>query len=228
MPDTSFLDKGVLLGYCFTVHAHHERCKRYFSDSTATFYVTEYIESVYDEKRDELLKAHRNAILDHVARLKRSEEFSEELDPDDVSEIRRWMIPTDNEAWRYLRDYYDDLSYTSVHEIETDLRGLSRELDKLVKRRKDEFDTHVKTWTRETEYPKLETDLNELRRGEEEDYWVCVDAHDLACRTSGTTELATNNPSDFGEEAYGPLIRRQTDVDAIKILVANPATRTNQ
>lgn len=225
MVDTSFLDKGILLGYCFTVHTHHEKCEKYLSDADTVFYVTKYIDDVYEEKKREVIKQHRTAILDHITRLKRADEFSEGLDPDDIDEIRRWMITTANDAWRYLRDYYDGLSYTTVHDVEDDLRSLARELDKLARRRKEKFDSRVESWTRDCEYPELEDDLSNLRKEEKEDYWVCIDAHDLACRTPGTTELVTNNPSDFGEQAYGSVIKQVTDIDEIRILVANPTTK---
>lgn len=192
------------------------------------FYITEYIEESYSEKKETIIKEHRNAILDHIARLKQSEEFSGNLNPDEIEEIRRWMITTDNEAWRYLRDYYEDLSHTSVHEIEDDLRGLARELDKFTRRRKGRFDSQVERWTRDTEYPGLAETLSELRESEEEDYWVCIDAHDLACRTSGTTELATNNPADFGDQAYGQTIKQHTNIDTIEIVVADAVARTQK
>ena len=217
MPDNVFLDKGILLGYCFTVDKHHQKCKDYLSKQGPEVYITEYIDGVYEAKVETLIKRHREAILDHVNDLTRSH-FDGEIGPMEAKKIKSQMLTTKNEAWRYLRDYYDNISISSVYQVKDELRGLTRELDKLAEERKEEFDERVQIWTREKEYSHLEEDLGALKADDEEDYWVCVDAHDFADRTDGETELATNNPSDYGENSHGPAILEHTAIDTIEIV----------
>jgi len=49
-------------------------------------------------------------------------------------------------------------------------------------------------------YPELKNDLISLLKKDGEDYWIAVDVRDLGRYVDGTTELATNNPSDFDDD----------------------------
>lgn len=226
MSNNVFLDKGLLLGYCFTVDKHHEKCKAYLSSQDGEFYITEDIDGVFAAKRSKFVREHREAILDHVKELTKSN-YSGRIGPMEIQEIQEQLISTQNEAWRYLRDYYDGLSVSSVYEVKEELRGLAREMETLVDERKNDFDEMVTLWTREDDYSRLHDDLSALKSEDNEDFWVCVDAHDLAHRTEETTVLATNNPSDFGPQSHGETILASTALDDIDIVAVTGQPRAS-
>ena len=67
MADQAFLDKGVLLGYCFFTDTHHVVCKDYIESSAADFYATKQVEDIFNKKKDSIIESHRQAILGFIS-----------------------------------------------------------------------------------------------------------------------------------------------------------------
>lgn len=212
----SFLDKGILLGYCFTVDIHHRKCANYLDDDELEFFITEDIEEAFERNISRIVEDHRGEILDHVRQLKQSD-FSGELGPMELKSIRTQQISKGRfpNGWRYLQDFYNQKNLISVGELEFELREMARQIESKAKSRKNRFDGLITMWERETGYPEVESALEELRDDDAEDFWVCVDAHDLGARTDDETELATTNPRDFIRSGRRELIIENTEIDDV-------------
>lgn len=216
MVDNAFLDKGLVLGFCFPVDLHHRKCRQYLEDGAIEFYLTEHIESIYGAKRREKIKEHRSAVLKHVRYI--DSNFESEMGPMDLQNVRHRLNRRSNDASKYLKYYYEGKQFSNPQDIVEELREFARGMQSHVSNRKDEFDKLVETWTREEDYPVLEDSLRSIRDDKEEDYWVCVDAHDLGERTPGETELATTDIDDLANEDRKRLIIENTSIDSVQAL----------
>lgn len=213
MPDNAFLDKGIVLGFCFPVDLHHRKCKQYLGNGATEFRLTEHVESIYRVKRRQMIKEHRSAVLKHVRYVDRN--FDSEMGPMDLRDVRRRLDSKFSDARNYLREYYDGKQFANPRDVVEELREFARGMESHVSNRKDEFDELVEFWAREDDYPKLGDALENIREDKEEDYWVCVDAHDLGERTPGDTELATTDVDDLANEDRRELIIENTAVDSV-------------
>lgn len=216
MVDNAFLDKGLVLGFCFPVDLHHRKCRQYLEDGAVEFYLTNHIESIYGAKRREKIKEHRSAVLKHIRYI--DSNFESEMGPMDLQNVRRRLNRRSSDASEYLRDYYEGKQFANPQDVVEELREFARGMQSHVSDRKDEFDELVETWTRENDYPSLEDSLRSIREDKEEDYWVCVDAHDLGERTPGETELATTDIDDLANEERKELIIGNTSIDSVQAL----------
>ena len=136
----------------------------------------------------------------------------------DLQNVRRRLNRKYSDASKYLRDYYEGKQFANPQDVVEELREFARGMQSHVSDRKDEFDELVETWTREDDYPSLEDSLRSIREDKEEDYWVCVDAHDLGERTPGETELATTDIDDLANEDRKELIIGNTSIDSVQAL----------
>lgn len=216
MVDSAFLDKGIILGYCFYTDTHHVRCSNYIESPDAELYATKQVEDIFQKAKEHIIKKHRRAITDFIRWVKR--EYSGTLSSDDIAEIQSHIDHGENPAWRYLLDYFDDKSGTEVHPVTKNLRQIARDLEQLAEERNDKLQPKVLGWIRFDRYPELRDDLSSLYEKDEEDYWIAVDAHDLGLHVDGTTELATNNPSDFDDDTVREEILTNTAIDEINLV----------
>lgn len=216
MTESAFLDKGILLGYCFSVDVHHEKCSDYLLDENRDPYITEYVRKSFNRKKVELIRRHRKDILHHVDELENSR-YTGELGPMELKRIRQNMISNVEypNAWRYLRDYYDDQSLISVGEITEEMRELARRIESNALSRFKTFDRKVNHWERNDEHVNVQTSLDEIRNDDEEDFWICIDAHDVASRVSGHTELATTDLNHLVRNGRKELIVDNTDLEDV-------------
>lgn len=134
----------------------------------------------------------------------------------DLQDVRRRLDRSSNDAWKYLRDYYEGKQFANPRDVVKDLREFARGMESHVSDRKDEFDELVDLWNRDVEYPDLEDGLRSIQEDKEEDYWVCVDAHDLGERTPDETELATTDIEDLASEERKELIVDETSIDSVE------------
>ena len=216
MSDNAFLDKGVILGYCFYTDTHHLRCKNYIESTGTDFYATKQVEDIFQKAKDHIIRKHRRAITDFIRWMKA--EYSGTLTQEDITEIQGHIDRYENPAWRYLLDYFEDKSGKQVYPVNKNLRQLVRDFEQLAAERNEELQPNIYGWIRFAEYSDLRDDLRSLFRKDEEDYWITVDAHDVGLNIDGTTELATNNPSDFDNDTIRKEILEHTAIDEINLI----------
>lgn len=216
MADSAFLDKGIILGYCFYTDTHHVRCRDYIESTGADLYATKQVEDIFQKAKEHIIKKHRRAIIDFIRWI--NQEYSGTLSSEDIAEIQDQIDRGENPTWRYLLDYFQDKSGEDVYLVSNNLRQILRDLEQLAEERNKELQPKILGWIRFTSYPELKENLIALHEQDEEDYWIAVDAHDLALNVDGTTELATTNPSDFGDDVVREQILTHTAIDNINLI----------
>jgi hypothetical protein len=216
MADSTFLDKGIILGYCFYTDVHHVKCRDYIESTDAELYATKQVEDIFQKAKDHIIKKHRRAITDFIRWVK--QEYSGTLTSEDIAEIQNHIDREGNPAWRYLLDYVEDKSGEEVYPVNKNLRQIARDIEQLAEERNEELQPKIFGWIRFAGYPELKDDLRSLFERDEEDYWIVIDAHDLGLNMDGTTELATNNPSDFDDEVVREEILTHTAIDEINLV----------
>lgn len=220
MSGNSFLDSGVVLGYCFTPDKHHRKCSRHIETNNYDFYISEDVEDEYEKKKPHLTTRYSDAIFEHASELKKSG-FTGQLDPIDIKTIRKDFLDSDNPAYNFLFWYYQKEApkYIPADRLEEQLRGIARGIEQNAIQKKMKIDKIVNLWEREQEYPELEEILSEIH---EEDRMICIDAHDLARYKENDTVLATANPSDFVRDGHREMIRAETEIhDVVSLAVTS-------
>lgn len=217
---SAFLDNGVVLAYCVVVHRFHPECDEYIEGSDSDLYITQEINSIYENKKDEIIQDLSTSVLEHQADIKRGE-FPEQFGPVDIRDAKR-MIHSNNSARRFLLNWYEEEvgQFITKYELTEKLRNLAGDIEQRAMDRKSDFDDHVEIWERDSneDYPEVQADLRELREDKEEDMWVCIDAHDLAKNVDGQTILATTDLNDFIREGRREMILNATALDKIQPL----------
>lgn len=216
MACAAFLDKGIILGYCFYTDVHHERCREYIESTEADLHTTKQVEDIFENARERIVQTHRRAITGFIRWLTR--EYAGTLTEDDITAIQDHIDREENPAWRYLLDFFQDKAGNEVHPIARALRELARDIEQLAEERNEELQPQILGWIRLETYPDLEESLSSLFEADTEDYWIVVDAHDLARYVEGPTELATTNPSDFDDEGVREEILTNTAIDEIELV----------
>lgn len=211
MCDAGFLDKGVLLGFCFRTDPHHARCRNYL-ESGVTPYITEEIEEAFERNRKRMTQDHADAIRLHVKDL-RDSPHEGPLGRGDLRDIRENVLFAGNQVSEFLKRWYESQVQSGItfSELQDRLRYLARDIERRAYQRKEEFDDLVTVWDREDDYPEVKNALSEMSA---EDMFVCVDGHDLAVHLEVETELATTD-SDFLEDGREGLILETTAIAAI-------------
>jgi len=206
MSDAGFLDKGVLLGFCFRTDPHHARCREYL-ESDVDPYITEEIDDAFERNRKRMEEDHTDAIRLHVKDL-RDSPHEGVLGREDLRDIRENVLFEGNQVSEFLDRWYDSQTDSGItaSELQDRLRYLARDIERRAYQRKEEFDDFVTTWDREDDYPEVRSALSEMSA---EDMFVCVDGHDLAVYLEVETELATTD-SDFVQEGREELILETT------------------
>jgi len=212
MSETGFLDKSVLLGFCFRTDPHHALCREYL-EADKEYYITEEIDRAFETNRERMTQNHSQSITLHIKDI-RDSPHSGPLGMDDLQDIRENVLFSGNNVAEFLERWYE-LSVESgitASELEDRLRYFARDIERQAYRRKEEFDTLVTMWEREDDYPEVKEALSVMSA---EDMFVCVDAHDVAVHLDSTTELATADESDFIENGRETLILDNTALDEI-------------
>lgn len=216
MADSMFLDKGVILGYCFYTDTHHVECSDYIESANGDLYATKQVEDIFKNAKNRIVSSHRTDILDFVRWVKLN--YSDYLTAQDIEEIQENIDRHENDAWRYLLDYFNDKAGEKVYPVTKKLRGLAQDIEQIAEERNEELQPKILGWIRLASYPELESNLSTLKSQDAEDYWIAVDAHDVGVNTSGETELATNNPSDFDDDTIRQEILDHTAIDDIQLV----------
>lgn len=213
MSEASFLDTGVILGFCFRDDLHHRRCRQYLNDHDFELFVSENVVSEYLNREPNLAEEIANGIFDHIGRLHDSE-FEGQLDSMDTSKIRQNLISGPNEAGSTLHAFYRDEvpNFIQFDELTERLRNLARDIEQIAIENRQSLIEQVSVWERENEYSDIDDGLSEIPW---DDRRICLDAHDIAELTDYVTELATTNPTDLVDDGYRALILEQTSLEDV-------------
>jgi hypothetical protein len=213
MSDASFLDTGVVLGFCFRDDSHHHRCRQYLDDHDFELFVSETVVSEYLNREPSLAEEIADGIFEHIGRLQDSE-FEGQLDSMDTSQIRRDLISGYNEAGTTLHAFYTEEvpNFIQFDELTERLRNLARDIEKIAIENRESLMEQVVVWERDTDYPDINDSLTEIPW---DDRRICLDAHDVAEVTSYVTELATTNPTDLVDDGYRNLILEWTSLEDV-------------
>lgn len=220
MSSNTFLDTGVVLGFCFLTDKHHYRCKQYLDSNDSSVFYSERVENEYEKKRDELSIRYADAVRDHTSDLRRSQ-FEDELTPVDIRNIREEVLDEENAASRFLNQYYQQKvqKYLFLDDLIQQLRQISRGIERHALKKKNELDSTTEIWLRVDTYDNLQDALSSIHGTDRE---ICIDAHDLTQEIDGKTELATTNPNDFVKCGHKDMILRETGLsDVISLAVTS-------
>jgi len=214
MVEASFLDTGVVLGFCFRDDKHHQRCKGYLKDDEVTLYFSDHVESEYLNRHPDLAEEITDGIYEHIDRL-RDSDYGGQLDSMDTSQIRQNLIARGNDASTTLHAFYQEQvpNFIQFEEVVSRLRDLARDIEQNAHENRTWLLERVEeVWEREEEYSDIDDELSEIPW---DDRRICLDAHDVAEETEYLTELATTNPTDLVDEGYRVLILNQTSLEDV-------------
>jgi len=213
MSDASFLDTGVVLGFCFRDDSHHHRCRQYLDDHDFELFISDHVESEYLNREPSLAQEIADGVFDHIDRL-RDSEFEGQLDSMDTSRIRQDLIAGYNAAGTTLHAFYRNEvpNFIQFDELTERLRDLARDIEQNAIENRDDLMQQVEVWERDEEYSEVDEGLSDIPW---DDRRICLDAHDVVVVTGHLTELATTNPTDLVDNGYRELILEQTSLEDV-------------
>ena len=217
MGRASFLDTGVVIGYCFTVDSHHQPCRKYLRNSGIDFFTSPTVEDEYENAKDRVNRRYANAILEHVAELEKSN-IEGELGPIKIDRVKKKILSRNNEAYTSLYHYYENVlpQFANAKEVKTQLREMARDIEHMAITRKQEIDILVRLWRCDEDYPNIRKAFSAIH---EPDRTICIEAHDLASNLDDDTELATVNPNDFVRNGRRDLIVNNSAIAEVLSLI---------
>lgn len=209
----SFIETGVLIGYCILLDPHHAKCKNYIDRNGRNLYDSEDVHDEYENTKQEVTSRLSSAVLDHVRDLKKDSSQGY-LGPMDMDRVKKNVLYRGNDAYQFLYRYYDDVVNKGVQkeELKENLREIARDIERLVASREKDLDSKVWEWQQQSEHPSVRSALAMIH---EPDRTFVVQAHDLAAHNEGETEFATTNPSDFIYEGRKSTVLDNTDLDDV-------------
>lgn len=213
MPEASFLDTGVVLGFCFRDDSHHYRCQQYLDENSSSLYISDHVRSEFLNREPSLAEEIADGVFRHVDRLQKSE-YNGQLDSMDTSQIRQNLIRSENKAGTTLHEFYktEVSNFIQIDELINRLRDLARDIEQNAIENRIALLDQTEIWNRDDDYPTIDEALSEIPF---DDRRICLDAHDVVLVTSNTTELATTNPTDLVDSGYRELILNQTALDDV-------------
>lgn len=213
MSHASFLDTGVVLGFCFRDDSHHHRCRQYLDGHDFELFVSDHVVSEYLNREPSLADEIAEGIFNHIGRL-RGSGFEGQLDSMDTSRIRQDLIASHNEAGATLHAFYRNEVPNFIHldRLIERLRDLARDIEQNAIENRKALMEQVDVWERDEEYSDIDDELSEIPW---DDRRICLDAHDVAEVTDYLTELATTNPTDLVDNGYRTLILEQTSLEDV-------------
>lgn len=213
MPDASFLDTGVVLGFCFRNDSHHHRCRQYLDDREFALFVSNHVVSEHLNREPSLVEEIADGIFNHINRLHGSQ-FKGQLDSMDTSRIRQDLIAAHNDAGTTLHAFYRDEvpNFILFDELVRRLRDLARDIEGNAIENREALMDQAEVWERDEEYDEIDDELVDIPW---DDRRICLDAHDVAEVTGHLTELATTNPTDLVDDGYRELILSHTSLEDV-------------
>jgi hypothetical protein len=213
MSEASFLDTGVVLGFCFRDDSHHHRCRQYLEGNDFALYISDHVESEYLNREPSLAEEIADGVFAHINRVQGSK-FEGQLDSMDTSRLRQDFISGRNAAGTTLHAFYKNEvpNFIQVGELIDRLRDLARDIEQNAIENRRYLEEQAEIWERDEEYADIDQALSQIPW---DDRRICLDAHDVAEESDHTTELATVNPTDLVDDGYRELILENTTLEDV-------------
>jgi len=213
----TFLDTGVVIGYCFLLDDHHQNCRAYLEEHpNSDLFVSKTVEDEYDYTKRNVSRRLANAVREHVRAVKR-DNSENQLGPMELDRLQNRVLNRTNDAYQFLYDFYDEEigNFVSKRDLCEKLRAMSREIESFPLERKRKLDSRITVWERTGNHDGIEASLSMIPG---KDRKICIDAHDLGCWRASSTVFATVNPRDFVDEGREETILDVTEIDEIENL----------
>ncbi len=213
----SFLDTGVVIGYCILLDDHHRNCREYLEENTeAKLFISDTVESEYQNAKQKVSRRLANAVREHVRDIKRAD-CDDNLGPMELDRLQNRVLSRTNDAHQFLYDFYGEGvgNFIQKDELCDRLRTLAREIESFPLEQKQKLDSRLTLWECENSHDGIEASLSMVPI---DDRRICIEAHDLACCNDIHTEFATVNPRDFINGGTEEMILEVTEIDEIENL----------
>lgn len=213
----TFLDTGILLGYCLLVDDHHRNCRAFIEENPdRELFVSDTVEDEYDHAKRNVSRRLANGVRKHVRAIKKAD-CEDELGPVELDRLQTHTLDRNNDAYQFLYDYYENEAGNFINKSELcdRLRTMAREIESFPLERKQELEPRLTVWQCENSYDGLEASLSMIP---EQDRQICIEAHDLSRSRSTRTTFATVNPTDFVYDGVEETILEVTEIDDIENL----------
>lgn len=218
MSESSLLDTGVVLGFCFRDDSHHHRCRQYLESHELTLYLSDHVEEEYLNREPSLAEEIADGVLAHADCLRNSG-FEGQLDSMDISQIRQNYIGAHNSAGTTLYAFYQNEApnFIQLDTLDERLRDLARDVEQIAIENRLQLEEEAELWERDEDYPGVDDALSAIPW---DDRRICLDAHDIAEVTGSITELATTNPTDLVDDGHRKLILEKTSIEDVVSLAS--------
>lgn len=213
----TFLDTGVVIGYCFLLDDHHQNCKTYFEEhSTSDLFVSKTVEDEYNYTKQNVSHRLANAVREHIRAIK-GDDCEDQLGPIELDRLQSQVLSRTNDAYQFLYDFYDEEigNFVSKRDLCEKLRAMSREIESFPLERKRKLDSRITVWERMHNHDEIKASLSMIPG---KDRKICIEAHDLGCWRASPTVFATVNPRDFVDEGREETILDITEINEIENL----------
>lgn len=216
--NNAFVETGVLIGYCLLLDKHHHNCSSYIDGNSRDYYTSKEVKAEYNNTKTTVKSRLSSAVLDHVRDLK-GDSHQGYLDQMDVREIRNNVLDKNNEAYRFLYNYYSNEVNMGVDKskLEKKLRNIARDIDRSLMKRESQLMPKMAEWKQKGTHPSVETALSMIHNPDRK---FAVQAHDLADNNGGNTEFVTANPQDFVYNGRKKKVLNNTALDDVVDLSA--------
>jgi len=222
------LDTGVLVGMVFAHDQHHDECLEYVRGINGPVYITPCVGNEFSEKSKVIPKELKDEVRAHRKQIIRKYN-KDELNVSDIVKIQQQMLSTKDKSHRFLFQYYDEKKggdNIKLRELTNDLSDMVMEIGKDACQEYGGFKSLITPWTKGCDsYPTVETNLL-VKEGD--DKQVCIEAHHVATKEQGDTELATANPKHFirrvGDE---PVSRKENILDVTNLFDVKDTSQSN-
>jgi hypothetical protein len=219
MCEVTFLDTGVVVGYCIRQDRHHRNCREYLESEIPEggAFVGPTVRDEYEHTKQTVTRRLSRGVRDHVRDVRR-DDCSGQLGPIDLNHLKSNVLNRGNDSYGFLYDYYHNElgNYVQKDELVQQLREMARDIESLPPTREPQFEELVADWTPRENHESVESSLSIIT--DTNDRSICVEAHDLACHTEEDVEFATVNPQDFVDDGVEQAILDITSLSGIRDL----------
>jgi|GEM_PF-2607947 len=220
MVGASFLDTGVVIGYCFYFDRHGLPSTRYITNKVKNgsldAYRSDNVEREFQQRQSEKAQELSDEVALHRKEVQQ-QSLPKTIDKVAVQKILDTCLDPDWDIAPTIAKWYNrNISLPIEYgKLVKKLRALERLVESRHNRKKKDLDQMTEYHERDDSYPSIDTKLMEIHW---DDRSICLDAHDVAKKNGTKLELATTNPKDLIKNGRRGLVKRETAISQVRDL----------